>query len=186
MKIDEYNFIEYLHKKDENALNYVIDTYSGLIKSIIRKHLSGIGQFEEECLNDVLLGVWNGIESFSDKDNSFKSWVAAITKYKCIDYKRKYIKLLKEDSLEKLDETHIKSAEESMLQHEINEEIESMLKFLSPTESEILKAYYIDDEEVDALADKMGIKPSAIYNNLSRSRKKLKVAFMKFRKGGIN
>ncbi len=38
---------------------------------------------------------------------------------------------------------------------------------------------------VQTLADKMGIKTSAIYNKLSRSRKKLRNVFRSYKEGGI-
>ncbi|MGF7186815.1 DNA-directed RNA polymerase specialized sigma24 family protein [Desulfitispora alkaliphila] len=71
---------------------YVIDNYGGLIKSIVGKHLYNLQHLHEECLDDVLLAVWDNIDSFYPEKNSFKNWVAAIAKYKSIDYKRKYLK----------------------------------------------------------------------------------------------
>ena len=39
MKINEKNFIKYLNLKNEKALDYLVDNYGGLIKSIVNKHL---------------------------------------------------------------------------------------------------------------------------------------------------
>ena len=39
MKIKEENFILELRRKNEKALDYVIDNYGWIIKSIVRKHL---------------------------------------------------------------------------------------------------------------------------------------------------
>lgn len=184
--IYEKNFIKYLRKKDERALDYVIDNYSGLIRSIVRKNLGGIGCFEDECINDVLLSIWNSIDRFDDCENNFKNWVAAISKYKSIDYKRRYGKLLREQNLEGLDGSSICSVEENIIQNEGVEELESMLSFLTLDEQNILTAHYLQDESVSELAERMGIRPSAIYNKLSRSRKKLRKVFMNYKKGGMN
>jgi len=35
-----------------------------------------------------LLAIWDNIDSFDEDKNSFKNWVAAISKYKSIDYQR--------------------------------------------------------------------------------------------------
>ncbi|MHC1750561.1 MAG: sigma-70 family RNA polymerase sigma factor [Cellulosilyticaceae bacterium] len=180
-RINENNFIKYLRKRDECALDYVIDHYSGLIRSIIRKHLGGLGSFEEECMNDVLLAVWNNIESFEDAENSFKNWIAAISKYKSIDYKRKYIRLLQEQNLEEVCGRNSNNIEEGVLQQEICEDIEALLMCLPEGERELLRAHYIDDETVMELAEEIGVKPSAIYNRLSRSRKKLKLLFENYK-----
>ena len=39
MRITEKNFITQLQRGNEKALEYVIDTYSGLIVSVVRKQL---------------------------------------------------------------------------------------------------------------------------------------------------
>ncbi len=50
MRIDNHNFIEQLHLKNEDALLYVIDEYGGLLKSVIRKNMSCIQAQQDECL----------------------------------------------------------------------------------------------------------------------------------------
>lgn len=39
MKITEKNFIVQLRRGNEKALDYVVDTYSGLIVAVVRKQL---------------------------------------------------------------------------------------------------------------------------------------------------
>ena len=65
---------------------YVIDEYGGLIKAVIRKNMSCLKEYQEECMNDVLLSIWENIASYHPEKNSFKNWIAAIAKYKSIDY----------------------------------------------------------------------------------------------------
>ena len=99
MIINEDNFIMHLLNRDEKALSYVIDVYGGLIKSIVNKDLYNLESYKDECINDILLAVWDGIDKYDKNKGSFKYWLAAITKYKCIGYKRKYlnIKLIEEN-----------------------------------------------------------------------------------------
>ncbi|MEK1831143.1 sigma factor [Priestia megaterium] len=78
--------------KKEKGLELLIDQYGGLITAIVRKHLGTLKSYEEECVNDVLLAVWHHIDRFDSEKNTFKNWVAAVAKYKAIDYQRKYIK----------------------------------------------------------------------------------------------
>ncbi|MBO3444474.1 RNA polymerase subunit sigma-70, partial [Clostridium sp. CCUG 7971] len=35
--------------------------------------------------------TWGNIKSFDKNKNNFKNWICAISKYKAIDYKRKYL-----------------------------------------------------------------------------------------------
>ena len=58
MKITEKNYIQQLQLHNEEALIYVIDMYGGLLKAVIRKHLFTMPQKQEECMNDVLLSIW--------------------------------------------------------------------------------------------------------------------------------
>lgn len=74
--------------KDEAALKFIIDKYSALVRFISRKYISDEESIEE-CVSDVFLGVWNNIDSFDFTKNSFKKWIASITRYKVIDYYRK-------------------------------------------------------------------------------------------------
>lgn len=78
MKITEKNYIQQLQLHNEEALIYVIDMYGGLLKAVIRKHLFTMPQKQEECMNDVLLSIWEHAASFDDEKNSFKNWAAAI------------------------------------------------------------------------------------------------------------
>lgn len=90
MKITESNVVEQIKKKNEKAISFIIGQYGGLITTIIKRHLSNLQDYEE-CLDDVLLSVWNHIVSFDPEKNTFKQWVAAIAKYQAIDYQRKQI-----------------------------------------------------------------------------------------------
>lgn len=92
MDINEENFIIQLRKRNEKALEYVINNYGWVIKSIVKKEMYNLKNLQEECINDILLGVWNNINSFDEKRGEFKNWLGGITKFKCIDYKRRYLK----------------------------------------------------------------------------------------------
>ena len=88
MKIGEHNYIQQLQQHNEKALLYVIDAYGGLLKSVIRKQLFRLPERQEECLDDVLLKIWQNISDFDESKNSFKNWAAAIARYRAIDYLR--------------------------------------------------------------------------------------------------
>lgn len=92
MRINEENFLSKLRKKDEKALEYLIDVYGNLVNGIVRKVLYSLRNegIIEECISDVFLGVWENIDRFKGDKESFKSWIGAISKYKALDYYRKY------------------------------------------------------------------------------------------------
>ena len=53
--------IKYIKKKKEKGMEILIDSYRGIITSVVRKHLGVLVNYEEECVDDVLLSIWNNI-----------------------------------------------------------------------------------------------------------------------------
>lgn len=59
MKCNSKNFINRLKKEKEDALEFIIEEYSSLVKGISYKILSNISKEAiDECVNDVFLTVW--------------------------------------------------------------------------------------------------------------------------------
>lgn len=172
--IDETNFISLLRKKDERALDYVVDAYGSLIKAIVHKHLYAFPDKCGECVNDVLLAVWNQIEHFDPEKSSFSGWLAAVCKYKSIDCKRKYYKQLFEAPLSEEEISTEGNPEEDILALEISEETQSLLQYLSDEDQKLFWDCYVRDEPLELLAQERNAKVSALYNRLSRGRKKLR------------
>ncbi|MEI5914402.1 sigma-70 family RNA polymerase sigma factor [Bacillus albus] len=175
MKITEENVAMQLRKKNEKALYFIIDQYGGLIKSIIQKHLASFQDVQEECMDDVLLAIWNHIEKYDEEKNTLKNWIAAITKYKSIDYARKYTKAINEKGLDQIGEIamHIDTTK-----NEISNDMEHILDHLKKNDKEIFMKHYVEEDSVEHIAEKMGVKTSFIYNRLSRGRKKLRSLFL--------
>lgn len=177
MKIDNDNFIYQLRMKNEEALLYVIDEYGGLIKAVIRKTMPCLKMKQDECFNDVLLSLWEHIDSFHSESNSFKNWIAAISKYKSIDYMRKY-----KDEMDKAvysgmetDQTAgYLTVERQMIEREISTRMEELLSVLKPQDREILLRIYADEEPVEQVSRELNMKKSAVYNRVSRAKKKLR------------
>ncbi|RJS61786.1 sigma-70 family RNA polymerase sigma factor [Bacillus sp. PK3_68] len=167
--MDDRIIVKQITRKKDIGLEMLIDHYAGLITAIVRKHLSGLNMYEEECINDVLLSVWNNIESFDQKQNSFKNWIGAIAKYKAIDYKRKYMKERKNISLSQVDPPA--SADSLLLQHELQEEIEELLSHLNEKDRHLFKQYYLEDVRLEKIASHTQTTKDNLYNRLSRGRK---------------
>ena len=88
-KITDDNYIERLRLKDERALEYVVVKYGGPLRSILRNRLSLIPDMIDECFDDVLMKVWEHADDYDESRCEFKSWLAAIARYRAIDYLRK-------------------------------------------------------------------------------------------------
>ncbi len=177
MKITEDNFIAQLKKRNEKALEYIIDNYGWILKTVIKKHLFYLPGYYEECMNDCLMGIWKNINSYDPKRSSFKNWVGGVAKYKSLNYVRKYLQDLENENIEDviipMEDTGIKR----ILEREIAEETEKMLKGLSEEDRDIFIKLYFEDKNMDEISDDTGLTKPVLYNRLSRGRQKMREIF---------
>ncbi|HGG0418886.1 sigma-70 family RNA polymerase sigma factor [Clostridium botulinum] len=176
MKIDEDNFIRQLKYRNSKALDFIVDEYSNLVLKIIRTVLNSNfhSQYVEECANDVFWSVWSNIGSFDEQKGNFKYWIAAISKYKAIDYKRK---LFKQNNIDSIDD-HIlcddTSIENDFILNENKKEIFKAINYMRKEDREIFIRRYFLDEKVENIANAFGVNRNLIDKRLSRGRKFLK------------
>lgn len=166
--------IKYIKKCNQKGMEMLIDNYTGLLTSIIRTHLDSLLNYEEECLSDVLLSIWENIEGFDNKKNTFKNWICAIAKYKAIDYKRKYIS----KTHLKIDES-ISYIDENLVELEIKEEINELLSFLNDKDKELFIRYYLNGDNLEEIAVDTNTNVSNLHSRLSRGRKKIRNSILK-------
>lgn len=174
MRITENNFIKEIKKGNEKALEYVIENYGWILKTVLKKHLFYLQDYYDECMNDCLLAIWENINNYDPEKSSFKNWVGGIAKYKSIDYTRKYLKDLKNKNIEDIDISIKDSTLQQILKNEISEETESMLKNLSEEDRKIFKKLYFEDKDMDQVSEDTGLSKSILYNRISREKKKIR------------
>lgn len=175
MKITAENVVQQIKLKNEEAITFLISSYGGLLKAIVKKYLNGNQQDIEECLSDVIVSIWYHIESFDASKNEFKQWIAAIAKYRALDYVRKGEKSKKFISNVEFDEKVYRQPAEEQIQYDIS----YLLNELSDTEQTIFKKYYVDGVPSREIATQFYKKESWVHNKLSRGRKKLKTILLK-------
>ncbi|MCT4618369.1 MAG: sigma-70 family RNA polymerase sigma factor [Marinisporobacter sp.] len=174
MKITEKTFVLQLKNRDEKALAYVVDTYGWIIKAIVKKHLYNLKIHQEECINDILLAIWNNIYRFNEDKNTFKNWVAAISKYKTIDYRRKYLRDLKNENIDGINLITEDDVLKEVTKKDINKDLDDLLNCLNTKDKELFLKLYVEEQDINSISKETGLKRSAIYNRISRGKKKLK------------
>jgi len=176
MKINEENFLVELKKKNNKALEYVIDTYSPIVNGVIRKVLNPLKNegLIEECISDVFIGVWNNIDKFQGETYKFKSWVGSISKYKAIDYYRKHKDInYKVDVIEETIPSNIDLEEDVMQQVERSAIIKLVNALKEPDRSIFIMKFFFGYTS-KKISETLGLKVSAIDTKVNRGRKKLK------------
>ena len=167
--------IKYIKKKKENGMELLIDNYRGIITAVVRRHLGVLINYEEECVDDILLSIWDNITKFDDSKNSFKNWICAVSKYKAIDYKKKYL-----SKVEYMDiSEEIYYIDQELLKSEIEEEVNDILSHSNENDRKLFKQHYLNGETLEEIAVKNNTKISNLYNRLSRGRKKIRKSMMR-------
>ena len=177
MKITEENVVEQLNIRNEKALFYIVDQYGGIIKAVIKKYLGNLEIIQDECFDDVLLLVWKNSTSYDKSKNSLKNWIAAITKYKAIDYQRQYKKFLLQHEFEEHMLVDTRSVETEIIKNTLSNQTEELLSSLKKEDQLLFLQYYGEQKSIEELAKEHGVHKSVLYNRLSRGRKKLRAAF---------
>lgn len=183
MKIDEYNYANQLKKKNSKALEYVVDNYSNLVFKVVRTVLSSNfhAQNVDECVDDVFWAIWTNIESYDCEKGNFKYWIAAISKYKAIDYKRKYFEKSKTKSLDEFDLKSEISVENVLVLKENRQEVLLAINTMKPVDKEIFIRRYFLYEEIENIAKTFGVDRNLVDKKLSRGRKFLKERLTRLR-----
>lgn len=180
MRINEENFILQAKRKNEKALDYIIEQYGWIIKTVIQKQLCHLPDYQSDCMNDVLLGIWNHIDCFEPEKSSFKNWAAGIARYKVIDYRRKYLKILEREILEEAEIPAEDLVQKAVLENEISEEIQQILSCLTTEDQQIFKRLFLEDVSMEDVSKETGLRKDALYNRISRGKKKIRKYFPQF------
>ena len=178
MRIREDNYIEQLCLQNEEALLYVIDVYGGLIKSVISKHLFAMPDKIDECLDDVLLNIWENISSFDESRSTFKNWAAAVAKYRAVDYLRKYRPELQQVNIADVLLPQEDAMLERLVQEEISEEMESLLSCLSESDRSLFWKLYVEEKPIEEVSQETGMKKAVIYNRISRGKRRVRKQYL--------
>lgn len=174
MRVTEQNVVQQIKYKNEDSISYVLQSYGGLLNTIIRKYLQGNQQDIEECLADVLVSIWFHINSFDSTKNEFKQWIAAIAKYRAIDYVRK-----SEKSKQYISKFELEEASSQSISKQSEFDITYLFNKLNSTERSIFEKYYVEGVSSKEIANEFQAKESWVHNKLSRGRKKLKTILQK-------
>lgn len=177
MRADETNFIDLIKAKKEEGILYVIDTYGGLLQSIVKKRLYGAPDRVEECMNDIFLGIWRNIDCFDDSRGSFVNWAAGVARLEAIDTLRK---MQREFQTVPIEEVEVAQEEPSFLEltgQELSKETEEMLGCLPRKDQELFRRIFVEEQKPEEAGKALGITRDNVYVRLFRGKKKLRSKF---------
>ncbi|MCM3666397.1 sigma-70 family RNA polymerase sigma factor [Mesobacillus subterraneus] len=182
MKITSDNFIKHFKKGKQEALEFVIDEYIGIIKAIIYNTLKSYSDDHsiEECISDTFLGAFENARQFKGNSDDFRRWICTIAKFKAIDQQRK---LSKSPTLIELEETQstVISAEEEYFIQQSTEDLLKMMNQLDNIDREIFIMKYFLNMKNSEIANQLGLSKASVDNRIYRGKKRLQ----EYRIGGV-
>ena len=176
MRCTDRNFIKRLKKQREDALEYIMEHYGGLVHAITYQIIGQLSkEAVDECVNDTFLIVWQRANQFSGEATDFKKWISMITKYKAIDY---YRVIEKQKAREKQDEQALLDhpVEDLQTAYLMKEQKNAMLAAISELQEmdrDIFMMKYFLTMSSSEIAETLDLSITAVDNRLSRGRKKL-------------
>lgn len=173
----EEDLIFKLTVKDESGLVELINRYSGLLKSVVHKHLYALPHYQEECLNDIFLAIWDNAAKYDKTKASFKNWICAIARYRAISMLKKYQNELNAVPIE---EGIPFEMNDTPFKNELWEiELDHLLAPLSQKDQALIKDVVEANLTTEEIAQKHGLTRGALYNRVSRAKAKVRRFFQK-------
>ncbi|WP_368256564.1 sigma-70 family RNA polymerase sigma factor [Enterococcus innesii] len=169
-KVQDEEIIERIKKKDYAGLEELLAVYGDSMLRTIHSVLSQPHEVSErqDVANEVFYEVWQKIATYQPERSRLITWLLLISRSRAIDHKRK----LNKRSLEEkpVDEQEL-AIEDSPL---TKENFLGFIEDLEALDQRIFLLYYFYQESPETIAEQTDLNISAIYNRLSRGRKRLK------------
>lgn len=178
----EEKILALLKEKPEKGLERLMDTYAGLVYTIVQNKLYPNCSKEdvEECVSAIFYEVYENRNSIDLSKGSLKSFLAVIAKRRAIDMFRKKEKLMgKVVSLEAyssdkiIDETLLNSSA-AVADQETKELIIESIKSLGEPDNEIFIRKYYFGQSTKIIAKLLGLKENTVDKKVSRGLVKLR------------
>ncbi|MEC5316119.1 sigma-70 family RNA polymerase sigma factor [Enterococcus casseliflavus] len=168
--MQDEEIIKRIKKKDYVGLEELLAVYGDSMLRTIHSVLSQPHEVSErqDVANEVFYEVWQKIAAYQPDRSRLITWLLLISRSRAIDHKRK----LNKRSLEEkpVDEQEL-AIEESPL---TKENFLGFIEDLEALDQRIFLLYYFYQESPETIAEQTDLNVSAIYNRLSRGRKRLK------------
>ena len=190
--LDDDVLVDYVHKGDSEALDYLIQKYRNFVRAKARTYFL-IGADKEDIVQEGMIGLYKAIRDFKgDKLSSFKAFaelcitrqiitaIKTATRQKHIPL-NSYVSLDKPIYDEESDRTlmdvisgaKVLNPEELFINQEEFDDIElKMAELLSDLERKVL-ALYLDGQSYQEISEELNRHVKSIDNALQRVKRKL-------------
>ena len=177
--VNDTELLTMLREEPEQGCKYLVEHYTGLVLSVIRRKLGGVSTAEdrEELASDILFSVWQMRESISEDKGTIRGLLVTVTGRRCVDWYRAHAGVPERhtlDTAERVVPNVALTPEEAAVSTEQKEQLLAAIGELSDTDREILMRKYYSGETAAEIAEHLSMRTGTVEMRLSRARQKLR------------
>lgn len=178
--MQDNELIELIKKDPDKGLKILMDSYMGLICTVVRDKLTTVcDDFEmESCISDVFVDFYNNIEKYTTDKGSIKTFICVIAKRRAIDIfrkkKREFCYMYIDDEESYYEVADNMDVENEYIRKELKKKLIEAVKGLGEPDSEIIIRKYYLGETTRQISERLSMTISAIDTRASRALKKLR------------
>ena len=179
--MDDTELLMMIKADPETGVSQLMDSYMGLVVSVVRGRLSSIGSKEdiEDCVSGVFAEFYRGIDAFSPEKGTVKALLCSIAKHRA---STAYFRKLRsagdipiEDAADEPADAS-PSAEELAVAAERRKALIAAIDALGePDRSVIIRKYYLRESST-SIAKRLSMTVSAVDTRSHRALRKLRKA----------
>lgn len=169
----EQEIIALLRGRDEAGIAELLLHYGPLMQYIISPILPN-AQDREECLSEVSMRVWDGVDSFDPARGSWRAWLTALTRNAALNRARQGRRAEPADEIPPGTPSPGPTPEEALLQKERQAAVQRALQKLSPDDRLLFYRKYYYLQSTAQIASELGLTERAVEGRLYRLKKQLR------------
>ncbi|HEX9059490.1 MAG TPA: sigma-70 family RNA polymerase sigma factor [Clostridia bacterium] len=174
--IHDENVYNLLVDRDQQALEYLIDKYSGKLFNLVKKIVANYGTKEdiEDIISDLFSELWVGKYKYDKERGNIIAWLYTIARYKALDFVRRNKKVLHKTSLDDYNLVSEIGFEEKIITGEYIEKIINLANELSDLDKKIFLLRYFYYQEIEEISKIFNLSRNNVDVKLHRCRNLLK------------
>ena len=167
----EEEIVRLLRERREEGMQALLTSFGPLLRYLIAPILPEPAE-QEECLNLVLLRVWEKIDRYDSGKGSFRTWLTVIARNSAVDQARKNRRETVWLPEEYPDPG--KNPEDEILARERRQKVRECIASLSAGDRELVFRRYYYQQSLDQIAAEMRLSVRGAEGRLYRIRRRLK------------
>ncbi|RKL67137.1 RNA polymerase subunit sigma-70 [Salipaludibacillus neizhouensis] len=164
---------ERLRSGEKEALESLYDKYERLLYSFSYKMVHD-SQAAEEIVQEVMIKVWKGTGSYSDKSGKFSSWLLTVTRNTAIDYIRKEKKVRSEEIHQEVElRDHQAPVEDLVEWKEKGDRLKTAMRTLKKEQQIIIDLFYFKGYSQQKISERIDIPLGTVKGRIRLALKHL-------------